>query len=94
MVKTEELQMHVRESLLKKMIWNKAPALKIHPRSREGRQKQLPAVEVFFASLKLGEDLNFIVDYLECHTGRCGISGMTKQKSPPSFDKLRNQRTF
>jgi len=51
-------------------------------------------VEVFFASLKLGEDLNFIVDYLECHTGRCRISGMIKQKSPPSLDKLRNQMAF
>ena len=56
--------MHVRELLLKKMIWNKAPALKIHPRSREGRQKQQLAVVVFFASLKLGEDWNFIVNYL------------------------------
>ena len=64
MVKTEALQMHVRESLPKKMIWNKAPALKIHLRSREGRQKQQPAVGVFFASLKLGEDWNFIVNYL------------------------------
>ena len=64
MVKTEALQMHVRELLLKKMIWNKAPALKIHPRSREGRQKQQLAVVVFFASLKLGADLNFIMNYL------------------------------
>ena len=60
MVKTEVLQMHVRESLLKKMIWNKAPALKIQPRSREGRQKQQQAVEVFFASLKLGAEMKLI----------------------------------
>ena len=39
MVKTEALQMHVRESLPKKMIWNKAPVLRIHPRSIEGPQK-------------------------------------------------------
>ena len=64
MVKTEALQMHVRELLLKKMIWNKAPALKIHPRSREGRQKQQLAVVVFFALLKLGADLNVIMNYL------------------------------
>ena len=61
MVKTEALQMHVRESLLKKMIWNKAPALKIHLRSREGRQKQQLAVEVFFASFKLGAEMKLIV---------------------------------
>ena len=60
MVKTEALQMHVRESLLKKMIWNKAPALKIHLRSIEGRQKQQLAVEVFFASLKLGAEMKLI----------------------------------
>ena len=64
MVKTEALQMHVQELLLKKRIWNKAPALKIHPRSKEARQKQQLAVVVFFASLKLGEDWNFIVNYL------------------------------
>ena len=61
MVKTEELQMHVRESLPKKMIWNKAPALRIHPRSREGRQKQQLAVGVFFASFKLGAEMKLIV---------------------------------
>ena len=64
MVKTEALQMHVQEVLLKKRIWNKAPALKIHPRSKEARQKQQLAVVVFFASLILGEDWNIIVNYL------------------------------
>ena len=60
MVKIEVLQMHVQESPPKKMIWNKAPALRIHRRSREGRQKQQLAVGVFFASLKLGEEMKLI----------------------------------
>ena len=60
MVKTAVLQMHVRESLPKKMIWNKAPALRIHRRSREGQQKQQLAVGVFFASLKLGAEMKLI----------------------------------
>ena len=64
MEKTEALQMHVRESPPKKMIWNKALAVRIHPRSIEGRHKQRLTVGVFFASLKLGADLNFIVNYL------------------------------
>ena len=52
--------MHARESPPKKMIWNKAPALRIHRRSREGQQKQQLAVGVFFASLKLGAEMKLI----------------------------------
>ena len=61
MVKIAVLQMHAQESLLKKMIWNKAPALRMHPRSREGQQKRQLAVGVFFASLKLGGEVKLIV---------------------------------